>query len=187
MGAWLADNGLLLGLALLDGLASAALIFLVAVGLNLVFGVLRVLNIAHGSLYAIGAYAAATLAAAAMAGGLPGWAALPVLVLAAVLVGAVLGPLIERLLLRRIYAEENVLQLLVTFALFMILEDVQKLVWGTQPVHNDAAIRYFGTVEVPFGADTIPFTAYQLFILPASPSPCWWASCGSCAGRCRGG
>ncbi|HZH46987.1 MAG TPA: branched-chain amino acid ABC transporter permease [Roseococcus sp.] len=166
MGTWLADNGLLLGLALLDGLASAALIFLVAVGLNLVFGVLRVLNIAHGSLYAIGAYAAATLAAAAMAGGLPGWAALPVLVLAAVLVGAVLGPLIERLLLRRIYSEENVLQLLVTFALFMILEDVQKLIWGTQPVHNDAAIRYFGTVEVPFGADTIPFTAYQLFILP---------------------
>jgi branched-chain amino acid transport system permease protein len=166
MGTWLADNGLLLGLALLDGLASAALIFLVAVGLNLVFGVLRVLNIAHGSLYAIGAYAAATLAAAAMAGDLPGWAALPVLVLAAVLVGAVLGPLIERLLLRRIYSEENVLQLLVTFALFMILEDVQKLIWGTQPVHNDAAIRYFGTVEVPFGADTIPFTAYQLFILP---------------------
>ena len=166
MGTWLADNGLLLGLALLDGLASAALIFLVAVGLNLVFGVLRVLNIAHGSLYAIGAYAAATLAAAAMAGDLPGWAALPVLVLAAVLVGAVLGPLIERLLLRRIYFEENVLQLLVTFALFMILEDVQKLIWGTQPVHNDAAIRYFGTVEVPFGADTIPFTAYQLFILP---------------------
>jgi branched-chain amino acid transport system permease protein len=101
-----------------------------------------------------------------MASGLPGWAALPVLVLAAVLVGAVLGPLIERLLLRRIYSEENVLQLLVTFALFMILEDVQKLIWGTQPVHNDAAIRYFGTVEVPFGADTIPFTAYQLFILP---------------------
>lgn len=166
MGTWLADNGLLLGLALLDGLASAALIFLVAVGLNLVFGVLRVLNIAHGSLYAIGAYAAATLAAAAMAGGLPGWAALPVLVLAAVAVGTVLGPLIERLLLRRIYAEENVLQLLVTFALFMILEDVQKLIWGTQPVHNDAAMRFFGTVEVPFGADTIPFTAYQLFILP---------------------
>lgn len=159
MGTWLADNGLLLGLALLDGLASAALIFLVAVGLNLVFGVLRVLNIAHGSLFAIGAYAAASLAAAAMAGGLPGWAALPVLVLSAVLVGAVIGPLIERFLLRRIYAEENVLQLLVTFALFMILEDVQKLIWGTQPVHNDAAMRYFGTVEVPFGADTIPFNA----------------------------
>jgi branched-chain amino acid transport system permease protein len=166
VGTWLADNGLLLGLALLDGLASAALIFLVAVGLNLVFGVLRVLNIAHGSLYAIGAYAAASLAAAAMAGGLPTWAALPVLVLSAALVGAVLGPLIERLLLRRIYGEENVLQLLVTFALFMILEDVQKLIWGTQPIHNDAAMRAFGTVDVPFGADFIPFTAYQLFVLP---------------------
>ena len=166
MADWFSDNGLLLGLALLDGLSSAAAIFLVAVGLNLVFGVLRVLNIAHGSLYAIGAYTAASAAAAAMAGGLPGWAALPVLVLAAIVVGAVLGPLIERLLLRRIYAEENVLQLLVTFALFMILEDVQKLVWGTQPVQNDAALRWFGTVDVPFGADFIPFTAYQLFVLP---------------------
>lgn len=167
MGQWFSDNALLLGLALLDGLASAALIFLVAVGLNLVFGVLRVLNIAHGSLYAIGAYSAATLGIALSSGGLPAWAALGVLVLAAALVGALLGPLIERLLLRRIYAEENVLQLLVTFALFMILEDLQKLIWGVQPVHHDAAMRLFGTVDVPFGADYIPFTVYQLIVLPS--------------------
>src|ERR671939_438376 len=61
MGEWFAENGLLLGLALLDGLSYAALVFMVAVGLNLVFGVLRVVNVAHGSLYAIGAYAAASL------------------------------------------------------------------------------------------------------------------------------
>src|SRR4051812_11293927 len=133
MGEWFAENGLLLGLALLDGLAYAALVFMVAVGLNLVFGVLRVLNVAHGSLYAIGAYAAASLGLFAASMGLPAWASLPVLVVAAALVGGILGPLIERLLLRRIYAQEPVLQLLVTFALFMILEDVQKLVWGTQP------------------------------------------------------
>ncbi|MFC7612008.1 ABC transporter permease subunit [Teichococcus aestuarii] len=68
---WLSDNGLLLGLAVLDGLASAAAIFMVAVGLNLVFGVLRILNVAHGSLYAIGAYTAASLTAAMVAAGLP--------------------------------------------------------------------------------------------------------------------
>ncbi len=160
---WFNENGLLLGLALLDGLAYAALVFMVSVGLNLVFGVLRVLNVAHGSFYAIGAYAAATLGGLA---GLPAWASLPMLVLAAVLVGLVLGPLIERVLLRRIYAEEPVIQLLVTFALFMILEDAQKLIWGVQPVSNDAAVRWLGTVDVPFGGDVIPFTAYQLFLLP---------------------
>ena len=79
---------------------------------------------------------------------------------------AVLGPLIERLLLRRIYGHEDVLQLLVTFALFMILEDVQKLIWGVQPIMQDAPMRFLGTVDVPFGEDVIPFTAYQLFVLP---------------------
>ncbi|WP_431284023.1 branched-chain amino acid ABC transporter permease [Humitalea sp. 24SJ18S-53] len=166
MGDWLADNGLLVGLALLDGISSAALIFLVAVGLTLVFGVLRVLNVAHGSLYAIGAYAAASAGIFAASRGLPAWASLPAIVLSAALVGAVLGPLIEKLLLRRVYGQDPVLQLLVTFALFMILEDVQKLIWGVQPVHNDAAVRLLGTVDVPFGGDAIPFTAYQLFLLP---------------------
>ncbi|MDB5315907.1 MAG: branched-chain amino acid transporter permease [Rhodospirillales bacterium] len=160
---WFDENGLLLGLALLDGLAYAALVFMVSVGLNLVFGVLRVLNVAHGSFYAIGAYAAASLGGMA---GLPVWASLPVLLLAAVLVGLVLGPVIERILLRRIYAEEPVIQLLVTFALFMILEDAQKLVWGVQPVSNDVAVRWLGTVDVPFAGDVIPFTKYQLFLLP---------------------
>jgi branched-chain amino acid transport system permease protein len=165
--AWFQDNGLLLGLALLDGLAYAALVFMVAVGLNLVFGVLRVLNVAHGSFYAIGAYAAGSVGAFAAAQGLPGWAALPALLVAAVLVGAILAPPIEALLLRRVYAGEPVIQLLVTFALFMILEDSQKLIWGVQPVSNEGALRLLGTVDVPFAGDVIPFTAYQLYLLPA--------------------
>ena len=166
MAEWFQDNGLLLGLALLDGLSSAGLIFLVAVGLNLVFGVLRIINVAHGSLYAIGAYTAASVGIFTASLGLPDWASIPALFLSAALVGAVVGPLIERFLLRRIYAQEEVVQLLVTFALFMILEDVQKLVWGTQPVHHDTAMRLLGTIDVPFGADFIPFTNYQLFLLP---------------------
>ena len=166
MAEWFQDNGLLLGLALLDGLSSAGLIFLVAVGLNLVFGVLRIVNVAHGSLYAIGAYSAASIGLFLTSLGLPAWASLPVLLLSAALVGAILGPLIERFLLRRIYAQEEVVQLLVTFALFMILEDVQKLVWGVQPIHHDQAMKLLGTIDVPFGADYIPFTNYQLFVLP---------------------
>ena len=166
MAEWFQDNGLLLGLALLDGLSSAGLIFLVAVGLNLVFGVLRIINVAHGSLYAIGAYTAASVGLFLSTRGLPQWAALPVLLLSAALVGAVLGPLIERFILRRIYAGEEVVQLLVTFALFMILEDVQKLLWGVQPIHHDAALKLLGTIDVPFGSDFIPFTNYQLFVLP---------------------
>lgn len=166
MADWFAENGLLLGLALLDGLANAALVFMVAVGLNLVFGVLRIVNVAHGSLFAIGAYAAASIGIFFAAQGLPAWMGYVALVLAAVAVGAVLGPLIERLLLRRIYGHEDVLQLLVTFALFMILEDVQKLVWGVQPVSQDAPLRFLGTVDIPFGEDVIPFTAYQLFVIP---------------------
>ena len=184
MAEWFQDNGLLLGLALLDGLASAGLIFLVAVGLNLVFGVLRIVNVAHGSLYAIGAYAAASIGIFFASLGLPAWASLLALVLAAALVGAVLGPLIERFLLRRIYAQEEVLQLLVTFALFMILEDVQKLIWGVQPIqprHGDALL---GTIDVPFGGDFIPFTNYQLFVLPGfALVDAGRASPGSCAAR----
>ncbi|MDN3566278.1 branched-chain amino acid ABC transporter permease [Paeniroseomonas aquatica] len=163
---WFSDNGLLLGLALLDGLSYAALVFMVAVGLNLVFGVLRIVNVAHGSLFAIGAYTAASIGIFFASLGLPAWAGYIALVLSALLVGAVLGPLIERLLLRRIYGHEDVLQLLVTFALFMILEDVQKLIWGVQPIMQDAPMKFLGTVDIPFGEDVIPFTAYQLFVLP---------------------
>lgn len=166
MGDWLEQNAPLLGLALLDGIASAALIFMVAVGLNLVFGVLRVLNVAHGSLFAIGAYAAAALGLFVVSSGLPAWASLPALAVAAILVGLVLGPLIERLLLRRIYGEEPVLQLLVTFALFMILEDAQKLAWGVQPVSFSVPVSLLGTVDVPFGADVIPYNTYQIVLLP---------------------
>ncbi|EFH11367.1 branched-chain amino acid ABC transporter permease [Teichococcus cervicalis] len=165
MGAWLSDNGLLLGLATLDGLSYAAAVFMVAVGLNLVFGVLRVLNVAHGSLYAIGGYAAASLGLFLAASGAPAWVSLPALLVAALLVGAILGPPIERLL-RRTQDHEPVLQLLVTFALFMILEDLQKLLWGVQPVVSDTPVKLLGTVDIPFGADVIPFNAYQLYVLP---------------------
>ncbi|MEZ5932198.1 MAG: branched-chain amino acid ABC transporter permease [Alphaproteobacteria bacterium] len=153
----------LFGLALFDGIAYAALVFMVAVGLTLIFGVLRILNVAHGSFYAIGAYVAASIGGAIFAQGYVPWLAFPLMLIAAALVAVVLGAPIERLLLRRIYAKDDVLQLLVTFAIFMILEDVQRLVWGVQPYFESTALQQLGNVQV-FG---IYYTVYQLIFLPA--------------------
>jgi branched-chain amino acid transport system permease protein len=149
-------------LATLDGIAYAALVFMVAVGLTLIFGVLRILNVAHGSFYAIGAYVASSLGLGIAAAKLSPWLAFPALLLAAALVGGILGSLSERLLLRRVYAKEEVLQLLVTFALFMILEDVQRLVWGVSPYFVDTPLRLLGVVDV----GSIVYTAYQTILLP---------------------
>ena len=151
-------------LAVLDGMAYAALVFLVAVGLTLIFGVLRLLNVAHGSFYAIGAYTATSLILGLGAAGWSPWLAYPALILSAVLVGVLLGGLLERVLLRRIYAKEEVLTLLVTFAVFMILEDVQRLVWGVQPLFVDTPLRLLGTAQV----GEVYYTSYQLMLLPAT-------------------
>ncbi len=151
-------------LACLDGVAYAALVFMVAVGLTLIFGVLRILNVAHGSFYAVGAYTAASFGLGIGAAGLSPWLTFPALVVSAALVGGVLGVLIERQLLQRIYGKEEVLQLLVTFAVFMILEDVQRLVWGVQPYFVDTPLRLLGTLEV----GGVYYTRYQLLLLPAT-------------------
>jgi len=155
-------NRELFALAMFDGVAYAALVFMVAVGLTLIFGVLRILNVAHGSFYAIGAYIAASLGGAIFAAGFSPWLAYPLLFIAAGLVGIVLGAPIERFLLRRIYVKEEALQLLVTFAVFMILEDVQRLIWGVQPYFESTALRQLGNVEV-LGVN---YTGYQLILLP---------------------
>lgn len=155
-------NAQLFALAIFDGISYAALVFLVAVGLTLIFGVLRVLNVAHGSFYAIGAYTTASVGAAIFAAGFSPWLAFPLMIVAAVLVGTVVGGPIEKLLLSRIYHLEDVLQILVTFAVFLILEDVQRLIWGVRPLFEATALNQLGTVSV-FG---ITYTAYQLVFLP---------------------
>jgi len=149
-------------LAALDGLAQAAISFMVAVGLSLIFGIMRILNAAHGSFYALGAYLAAAFGLAlAAAGASPLWT-YPALLLAAVAVGLLLGPVIERGLLSRIYDKAHALQILVTFGVFMILEDVQKLVFGVNPYFADAPLSLLGMVEI----GGIHYTAYQVFVLP---------------------
>ena len=156
-------NAQLFALAIFDSISYAALVFLVAVGLTLIFGVLRILNIAHGSFYAIGAYTTASIGGAIISAGFTPWLAFPLMLIGAALIGVILGSAIERLLLWRIYRLENVLQLLVTFAVFMILEDVQRLIWGAQPLFESSALNLLGTIQV-LG---ITYTVYQLLFLPA--------------------
>ena len=153
----------LLLIAALDGIAYAALVFLVAVGLTLIFGVLRVLNIAHGSLYAVGAYTAASFGLWIAAANVSPWLSFPAMVVAAAVVGIVLGTAIERTLLQRIYEKEEVLQLLATFAVFMILDNAQRLIWGVQPYFAAGPLQLLGNVEV----GNITYTAYQIILLPA--------------------
>jgi branched-chain amino acid transport system permease protein len=117
---------------LFDGVVYSSWLFLMASGLTLIYGVLRILNIAHGSLYALGAYAAATLAGAWLAAGQAAVGSYLMLALAAVLVGAVMGPLLERGVLRWMYGKDEVVLLLVTYAVFLVLEDAMKLVWGVE-------------------------------------------------------
>jgi branched-chain amino acid transport system permease protein len=103
---------------LLNGLAGASSLFLVAAGLSLIFGVTRIVNFAHGSFYMVGIYIAYTLTAR-LGSTLGFW---PALLLAAVAVG-VLGALVEMLLLRRIYKAPELFQLLATFALVLVIKD----------------------------------------------------------------
>ena len=133
---------------LIDGLTYASWLFIVALGLTLVFGVLKILNIAHGSFYALGAYAAASFVGwFATLKFAPGWS-IVALLLAAVAVAALVAPLTERGLLRFFYGRDEVLLVLVTYALFLILEDVTKLIWGANPYYVSAQYSLFGNVEI---------------------------------------
>ncbi|MCC5810429.1 MAG: branched-chain amino acid ABC transporter permease [Ectothiorhodospiraceae bacterium] len=120
---------------LIDGLIYASWLFLVAAGLTVIYGVMRILNMAHGSFYALGAYTAASMLGWYYAGGSDSSVLLAFLLLigCAVLVGLVAGLLIERGLLRFMYGRDEILMLIVTYATLLILEDVIKLVWGVNP------------------------------------------------------
>jgi len=133
---------------LIDGVIYASWLFVVAAGLTIVYGVMRILNMAHGSLYALGAYAGASLAGAWLRGGHSPLGSYLVLGLAAVLVGVVVGPLIERGLLRFCYGRDEVVLVLVTYALFLILEDVVKLVWGVESYFITEPYSYLGNIEL---------------------------------------
>ncbi len=153
-------NSTLAILAILDGISYAALVFLVSVGLSLIFGVLRVVNVAHGSLYAFGAYLAATFSLAIAP--ISPWLTYPALLAASVVIGVVCGGFIERFLLRPLSGQEDVLQLLITFAAFMIMDNLQRLIWGVQPIFAAEPLRLLPNVTV----FSVSYTSYQVILLP---------------------
>ena len=153
----------LLLLAVVDGLSYAGLLFLISLGLTLICGVFGVINVAHGSLYAIGGYSAASLVAWLMPHAPPTWMLVAALFVSSIVVGAALGALLERGLLRHFQDRDPVLQLLVTFGAFMVLEDVQRMVWGATPVNSGEIASRLGTSEL-LG---VTFMNYQLVLVPA--------------------
>lgn len=157
-------NGQTVFLATLDGLSYGALLFLVSVGITIIFGVMNVLNMAHGSMFAIGGYLAASVGAWMLAASMSPFWTIVLLPVVALVVGLVVGGVLETFLVRRTYGKSPVLQLLVTFAAFMILEDVQRLVWGAQPYSSGDLVTALGVVDV-LG---ISYTVYQLFVLPGA-------------------
>jgi len=133
---------------LVDGLSYASWLFIVALGLTLVFGVLKILNIAHGSFYALGAYMAASAVALATDWNLPPYFSLLAMLLAAVVLAALVAPLTERGLLRFFYGRDEVLLVLVTYAMFLMLEDITKLIWGANPYYVSEPYALFGNIDM---------------------------------------
>ena len=124
----LPDVGFLLS-QLRSGLTTAMIMFLIASGLSLIFGVLKIINFAHGSMYMIGAYVAWNMTLKLGNSFLGFWGA----VLIAALAVALLGYIVERCLLQFMYRREELYQLLFTYALVLILSDGCKFIWGTEP------------------------------------------------------
>ncbi len=138
----------LLTTILFDGITYASWLFIVALGLTLVFGILKILNIAHGSFYAVGAYAGASLVTWLLGMKVSPALTVVALVAAAVAVAAVLAPLTERGLLRMFYGRDEVLLVLVTYAMFLMLEDITKLVWGVNPYYISDTYQAFGNIKL---------------------------------------
>lgn len=146
---------------LLDSLASAALIFFAAVGLTLVFSVLRVLNVAHGSLYSIGAYVAASICLFIASSHLNPYLSFAALLFSAVFVAALFGPLVERTLIRWTYGKSEAVQILITFGLFLMLEDLQRMVFGVQSFYEDTPTRLLGTSTM----GGVVYMNYQILLI----------------------
>jgi branched-chain amino acid transport system permease protein len=145
---------------ILNALLYSSVLFLIAGGLSLIYGVMRILNLAHGNLYALGAFVSAWAVGLALEAGASSailYLLLPVGAVAAAAAGAV----IERTLLRPFYKRPEEYQLLITFGLLMILEDLIRLVWGPNPLSATTVYATLGSIAI--GADRYP--AYNLVII----------------------
>jgi branched-chain amino acid transport system permease protein len=144
------------------GVFHAAVLFLVAAGLQLVFGVQKIVNLACGSFYALGAYFGISAVNWAIAAGMPPALFLPVLILSGVLLGAI-GPFIEALLLT-VYERDEAFQLLLTFALVLMFQDVLRYFWGANPQQLGDIATQYGKIEL----GTLKVPTYNVLVILAS-------------------
>jgi branched-subunit amino acid ABC-type transport system permease component len=152
----------------LSGLTAAMFLFIVASGLSVVFGVMRVLNFAHGSFYMVGAYLAWQITHWLGAATGSFWLA----VLGAATGVAILGGVVERVFLRHLYGRDDLYQLLLTYALVLILGDAARIAWGTQQLTVPRPAGLGGSFEL-FGA-VVPFYNFFIILLgPAIAVACW--------------
>ncbi len=165
-----------------DGVIYASWLFIVAVGMTMVYGVMRILNVAHGSLYALGAYTAATLVGAWFQRGYPALGAFAVLLAAALVVGLVMGLILERGLLRFLYGRDEVVVVLATYATFLILEDVIQLVWGVEARPAPQPYSLLGTTAVgPLLMNNYDLSLIGLALLVGGAT--WWGLTRTAAGK----
>jgi len=139
---------------LLNGLQFGVMLFVIAAGLTLIFGVMGLINLAHGSLYMIGAFAAA--GAAAYTGSF--WLAL----VAALMAAAIVGAIVEMVVIRRLYDRDHLDQVLATFALILIFSEGTRFVFGSLPLYLDTPSVLSGPTTLPGG---IEYSKYRLFII----------------------
>ena len=159
---------------LIDGTIYFSWLFIVSLGLTLTYGVMKILNIAHGSFYALGAYAAASAIGAYFAAGYPAAGGYAVLLVSGAAVGAMAGLLVERGLLRPVYGRDEIVLVLVTYAAFLVLEDAIKLIWGVDPYLPHEPYSLLGRV----GIGGISFAVYDLGLLALAlllGVIAWWA------------
>ncbi|MEK9724370.1 MAG: branched-chain amino acid ABC transporter permease, partial [Rhodospirillaceae bacterium] len=133
---------------ILDGLQYSSYLFIVSAGLTIIFGVMKILNVCHGSFYAWGAYTAAFFIGQFSEMGWPDAFGFAIIGMSAIAVGLVLGLIIERGLLQHMYERDEVLIVLATFGLFLVLEDVILLVFGVNPYFAYQPMAYLGSTQI---------------------------------------
>ncbi|MBV1894934.1 MAG: branched-chain amino acid ABC transporter permease [Rhodobacteraceae bacterium] len=143
---------------LINGLMEGMMLFLIASGLTLVFGVSRIINFAHGSLYMLGAFLAYQIVPIFADGSLVGFA---IAVIAAALIVGLIGIIFEVLVLRRIYHTDELMQLIITIALVFIIRDVVRMIWGANSVTVQMPDAFIGALIV--GDNYFPIFPFMIF------------------------
>ena len=133
---------------ILNSLLYASVLFLIAGGLSLIYGVMRIVNLAHGNLYAFGAYVTAWVIGRLIGGGPEASVWLYALLPAGAVAAAALGAVLEPTLLRPLYQRAEEYQLLITFGLLLILEDLMRLIWGPYPLSVSALYEALGSLHI---------------------------------------